>query len=403
MLKKEDNLDAELNRLLIKQFFSAYNTKQEYYWLEEEFEFIIKFCLENNKLPMLHYALSLALKYYPENADFHYSAGKYFLATNNCHKALNHFKKFLFDDPQNDFVVFEMCFCWENMCKTYDAIDVLTDYLKNFNPNSAAAWFALGSSYVNANENINAIDAFEYSLALNPESMATYFNLGNLYCLEGNYEKALLIYSEALKLDDSDAAIYSYLGECYFYLEDHENAIKYENKALELDNTCEYAYYFLARTYFKFEQFQLAEDYVNKAIDCNDQISEFYSLRAYVNQSLNNNSLAEEDYIKAINYDKYLFECYLDISIFYMQENKIELAIDMLERILEDMNEPDKTQTKYLLCACHFMTGNKQEAYRIFNTLDIIDAKLSELLNGQFDAFVYDPVIIDLIKDKSKP
>ncbi|MDR2084036.1 MAG: hypothetical protein LBP67_03475 [Bacteroidales bacterium] len=397
MLRKDDNLDAEFNRYLLKQFFSAYKTKQQYYWSEDEFECIIKFCLNNNKLSMMHYALSLALKYYPHNVEFHYYSGKYFMLTNKYTKAITHFKKFLLDDAENDFVVFEMCFCWEMLEEEDQAIEVFTDYLDKVNSNSSAGWFALGTVYIKKDEIDNAIDAFELSLALNPESIATYFNLGNLYCIKGAYDKAYLIYLEVLKYDEEDAAVYANLGECCFYLEDYENVIEYEKKALSLNNNYEYAYYFLAKTYFKYSNYNLAADFVQKAIDCDDKISEFYSLKAYISLNLDNTQLAEESFKTAVKLDPTLFECHLEIAVFYLQENRINDVIGILEENLPDMSGEDKMQAEYLLCACYYYTGNKQESYALFINVENSDAALFDFLYDHFENFVNDPVISDLI------
>jgi len=397
MSKKDDNIS--FNSYLLKQFLSAYKANKQFYWSEDEFEYLLRYCFDNNKLPMLHYAVTLALKYYPENADFHYYSGKYYMLTDKLPKALMHFKKFLFDDPENDFIVFEMCFCWEVIDDDEDAKKVLSEYLDKFNPSSAAAWFALGTVYIKRDEVDNAIDAFEFSIALNPESIATYYNLGNLYCIKQMYDKAYLVYYEALKYDDEDAGIYANLAECCFYLDDCEKVIEYGNKAISLDDATEYAYYFLAKVYLKDEKLKLASDFTEKAIKLNDQISEFFSLKGYVEVCLENMEAAEDAFANAIKLDPTLFDCYFDIAIFYSQIDRHSDAIDILESNLAFFSDEDKIVAKYLLSACNYMLGRKQEAYAQFLDIENINPELFDFLYENFSEFIGDQIIADFISE----
>lgn len=153
--------------------------------------------------------------------------------------------------------------CCESGCKQ------LENYVKR-HPYSREGWFCLGLFYLDLNQVLQAVDSFEYALAIDPRSAETYAELayafetmgdvgraattllqmadstdsraeafrriGQLYMRVGNFEASNIYFSKALGENDDDASSLAGMAENYLMLDDYPMAISTARRAEKIDS-----------------------------------------------------------------------------------------------------------------------------------------------------------------------
>ena len=150
---------------------------------------------------------------------------------------------------------------------------------------------------------------------------------------EGKYNEAIDAFSAVLETEGDNAELYNNIGLCYANLGDDEKAEKYYLKALRVNPKLPQIYINLADIYYK--QKDMA-----KGID------------------LMTGGICELP-------DNMVFRHYL--ARFYMEDAKLDLAIDELEAILE--KQPENYDVYYDLGRVHFELGNYDCAIENFENV----------------------------------
>ncbi len=149
-------------------------------------------------------------------------------------------------------------------------------------------------------------------------------NLGNQYDLS--------LLNKALKLAPNNPEIYHYMSRCNRILADYPEAIENINKAIQLDSL--EAIYFHFRGNLNVETDSLNEalkDY-SKAIELDLKNIDFLQSRAILyDEHLNKNDKALDDYKEIIKIDPNNVNAINDIGNIYLEENKIDEAIEFYE------------------------------------------------------------------------
>lgn len=150
---------------------------------------------------------------------------------------------------------------------------------------------------------------------------------------DGKYKEAIDAFSSVLETEGDNAEIYNNIGLCYANLGDDEKAEKNYLKSQELNPKIPQVYINLADIYYKQKDMGSGIELMTQGI---------YELP-----------------------DNLVFRHYL--ARFYMEDAKLDLAIDELEYILE--KQPENYDVYYDLARVHFELGNYDCAIENFENV----------------------------------
>ena len=142
------------------------------------------------------------------------------------------------------------------------------------------------------------------------------------YYKSGEYEKAIDAFSTVVETEEPNAEIYNNIGQCYASLANDSKAEEYFVKAIELNSQLAHAYINLADIYYRNKDF-------GKGIGL-----------------LTNGVNAMPDNMVMAHF----------LARFYMEDCRLDLAIDELEKVLE--NQPENYDAYYDLGKVHYELGN---------------------------------------------
>ncbi len=128
--------------------------------------------------------------------------------------ALRHYKEALNADPNDDYALENVMFCFSLLKKHKEAIDFLNAYIDRF-PFSETAWFEYGQYYFNRKNYEEAIRGYDYLLAINSSAVSIYSNKAACYEAMKNWDKAIEVYEEMLEQEYTKAYTFYKIGLCF--------------------------------------------------------------------------------------------------------------------------------------------------------------------------------------------
>lgn len=150
---------------------------------------------------------------------------------------------------------------------------------------------------------------------------------------KGDYQKAIDTFSSVLENYPDNAEVYNNIALCYANLGDFDNAEKNYLKAEELNPSLVQIYINLADIYYRQKQMGKGIELISRGLGA---IGDNLVLRHY-------------------------------LARFYMEDARLDLAIDELEHILEQ--QPENYDVYYDLGKVHFELGNYDSALENFENV----------------------------------
>lgn len=125
-----------------------------------------------------------------------------------------HCKRWLVEDPENDFAWFSLGVAYAELNQTAKAIECFQESLR-INPKHPLTWFNLGNSYDRLKHSAKAIECFQQVLRIDPENADAWHNLGIAYGTSGQPVKAIDCFQRVLRINPKNAGTWYALGICY--------------------------------------------------------------------------------------------------------------------------------------------------------------------------------------------
>ncbi len=152
----------------------------------------------------------------------------------NYAKAIEHLRKALKIDPENEGLLYEIGYCYEVGEMSDQAVEFFTQQIDK-KPYSFVGWYNLGMAYNNLELYEKAIDAFDFSLAIDPAFLPSYFSKAQSFEQMEMFQQAISVYKQTFEFEKPDAMTLYYIGDCYSSLEKFEIAIDYYRKSIALE------------------------------------------------------------------------------------------------------------------------------------------------------------------------
>ncbi len=295
---------------------------------------------------------------------------------------------------QIDALLEKFSFFTEITSNYSDAINIYKEVI-DLHPFSSTAWQNLGLTYGFLDNCKEAVDAFEYCIAINPKNRAAYF--GCAECLEKTerYDLALNYYNEYLdttQLKNPDAIVR--LANCFYHMDDIDSAKHWLLEAININPELPEAFAILGLIY-ETSAPDKAISYYEEAMDI-DPFNEDYIIDlAELHYSLQNMQTAKQLFQQAIDTAPDVIETWIPYIRFLINTDQHQLLLENLEEVSSYFNE-DKVI--FLKIAVLFALEKRKEAiYWLAEALATYDES-PELLFRISSNLSFDQDVIATIK-----
>ncbi len=297
---------------------------------------------------------------------------------------------------QVDALLEKFSFFTEITSNYLDAIQFYNQVIDQ-HPFSSTVWQNLGETHGMLGNCEEAVDAFEFCMAINPRNRIAYF--GAARCLEkaGRFDLALNYYDEYLEtsqLDDAEALVN--VANCFYQMEDLDTAKHRLLESIQIDPELPEAFAILGEIYAETNNPKKAIDCYKEAMDIDPFNEEYIIDFANLYFSLGEIEKAKQLFQQAIDTAPDILETWLPYISFLINTQEHQLLLESLDEVSTYFNE-DKVI--YLKVAVLFAAGKRKEAkYWLAEALATYGESFLELLFDISPALAMDQEIMDIIK-----
>ena len=197
-------------------------------------------------------------------------------------------------------------------------------------------WYFLGIAQKENQSYDEAIESFEYALAIDPDSPTAKFHQSLCFKETGLYEKAIHVLIDIEFAHEDSGLIYFELGENLKELELYEEASKYYKLAIEKEHKIGMAYFALAKIIIKYYQdYPIALQYIDQALETDSSDSLYQFLKADILVLLGNYEEAEQYYLQSLKSNSDNALVWLNYSELFASQNQYDKAVEILDQKLD--------------------------------------------------------------------
>lgn len=284
-----------------------------YYFDVSDYEAIIDFYIDNNKLDHAIKALDFGAQQHPYSTNIQLKKAQLLIDKGTPAQALPLLRQLARIEPYNTDIMITMGVAYNNMGNTVQAAEyfkkaiqlsyeekdevyytIAVSYIQNqlfniairyleqtltLNTNHLDALYDLAFCYDRIDKNIRSVQLYEKYLDEKPFNETAWFNLGTVYEKLENIEKALEAYDFALAIDPASSSALFNKANLLMDIDDYEHAIVsfhefLENEKSDVDALCS-----LGECYYKLNDLNKAKFYYHKALNIDEEFAEaFYGL-----------------------------------------------------------------------------------------------------------------------------
>lgn len=204
--------------------------------------------------------------------------------------------------PGNETALYELAFCFDKVGASDTAIAYFRDHLEA-HPYAFAAWYSLGNAQLTAGNFLEAIDAYDFAIAIEGGFGPAYHQKAEALLALERFGEAFDTYKETLDFEPASPATTCYMGECLERMGSLESAEAYYRECLDLDPTFSEAYLGLGALADARGDLAGSLGYYERAIALDPELTEGHILLGNAQKKLGFPSLAEAHYARAIELD----------------------------------------------------------------------------------------------------
>ena len=296
-----------------------------------------------------------------DNAELLYKIAQAFQHTNKFKIALGYLKLAYESNSQDLNVLYDLAFCYERVGTTEKSILFYEKYL-DLEPFSQYAWYNLGINYNNNEQYIEAVDAYDFAIAIDDKYSSAYFNKANTLANSEMYEEAIEAYKEFISLNENYAQAHFYIGECYDKLDNPDESTKHYLKAIEIDKDFSDGWYGIALVLLNQKKYQESLKNILIALNIEKDNSEHWFVYGKVQAKMELYNQAVVAFTKAIDLDPEDIDAWIERSEALFKTGKISEAIESLLSLLK--TDYAVADVYYYLTAYLLEEGKIEEALK---------------------------------------
>jgi len=215
------------------------------------------------------------------------------------HRAIRCLREAVDQQPENETALYELAFCFDKVGSTDTAIAYFRAHLEA-HPYAFAAWYSLGNALLTANQYLEAIDAYDFAIAIEGGFGPAYHQKAEALLALERFGEAFDTYKETLDFEPASPATTCYMGECLERMGSLESAEAYYRECLDLDPTFSEAYLGLGALADARGDVTGSIAFYERSIALDPDLTEGHILLGNAQKKLGFHSLAEPHYIRAL-------------------------------------------------------------------------------------------------------
>lgn len=294
--------------------------------------------------------------------------------------ALKHYQLALDADDTDDYAVECMMMCYSKLNKPQQAITFLKKYIDR-NPFSEIAWFEYAQYYFNRKNYQEAINGYDYLLAINSDSIGVYANKAACYEAMKEWNKAVEVYKEMLDLEYTKAYTYYKIGLCYKESGQLDLALKAFDDSVKED----FQFYLsMVEQSFIYEEMGDLEKgihYIKSAIEFNNNDLDYHKRLAYL-------YILNEQYNQLIEVLKTILDLEPDHYFNWYTCMEALMSLEEYQAALEIFEKATKfhqrAELHYQKSNALFALGRREEASKSLDHALKLDATLLEEMKEKY-------------------
>ena len=176
-----------------------------------------------------------------------------------------------------------------------------------------------------------AIDAYDYALAIDSNYSAAIFNKANALSAVERFGESIAAYHDYLRVDSESVDAHLYLADCYFQIDDFENAALYYDKTLQIEPNCADGWFGAGLVMLIKDRATEAVPLLKRSLVINQDCAECWNALGKAYTALDNFKEAKSAYLKALELDNEIPEYWLSYADLMFNNNLFADAVKILE------------------------------------------------------------------------
>jgi len=173
-------------------------------------------------------------------------------------------------DYRNEEALHKISF-WADFAGMHQqSVDLHTRIIDN-DPYNALAWFNLGAALQGQKKHLEAIEAYEYCVAIDEKFEFAYRNMADAYMRMHWYDKAIESLQKNLELGKPEDVIFEAIGHCFEKQKNFDRARFYYRQAIQLNPADDSIFYRIGETYSREKQWEKAMKAYSVALNLNNE------------------------------------------------------------------------------------------------------------------------------------
>ena len=240
-----------------------------------------------------------AIKISEDCADLYSLIGMEYLFLDQYQEAKKNFIKCIELDVEDYSALYNIIYCFDFLDETTEAIEYLNSYLDK-NPYCEVAWHQLGKQYVETNQLLKAVTAFDFAIISDDTFIGAYLEKAKVLEKLNRYHEAIENYKITMAIEESTAYALVKIGYCYERLNNTDLALQHYYQAVDEDPALDKGWMRITKFFAAKKDYQKALFYIDKAIDIDPDNASYWLLFSTMNERLNFLKEAEQGYKKTL-------------------------------------------------------------------------------------------------------
>ncbi|MDR0969033.1 MAG: tetratricopeptide repeat protein [Lentimicrobiaceae bacterium] len=238
-------------------------------------------------------------------------------------------------------------------------------------PYNKQVWSFLGQLYAERLMFDEAIDKFDFAIAIDEKDKNLYYHKAFVYEHQNRYREAIGVYNDMIDLNIDRAQGYACIGKCFIKMNDPLNALTFFKKAIKADGTLPDPWIGIALIFRKDDKLTEAIKYVEHALHLSpsDWDSNLLLTRLYLQTDRIDD--AEKHFEKMMKESDKPEEFFIEYIEFFLQQNDYTEAFDRCVLAVE--NFPDSAPLLYYAAGICFLMKNDTSAFLALEKALLLD------------------------------
>ncbi len=354
-------------------------------------------CLGDYKqsLEVLDYVLTFANK--EEKIDVYLEKADVFEEWENYEQAFENLKLAILLDPNNEEALDRIWFLME-FIGNYEECVQFNQKVIDLAPYSYLAWYNLANAYVGLERYIEAIEAFEMTLAINDSYEFAYSDCADTFMILEQYSKAIEYFEKAMQASKPTEEIYYQIGLCYEYLNQSKKARTQYRKALRLSPEFHEAHFRIAKTYDEENDSVQALNALMRANKLDQDNEEYLYAIAY-------QLFMQEDYsescikcMEATSQKPNMIQAWVLALINFYYLNETDILKDITE--LAHQHIPNSNELMMAEGCIKFVSARQQEGKIMIENAMLLNPTNIDIVNNFMPELLEISVFLELLNQK---